>query len=317
MLNWKSRLLAFATGFGLGLALFLSVSFVVGLFAWNRQTTTPRREPAVQNACGAGLGFASPEEVLAALKHQDVLVRREAFERLFLRPGAAAVYYDYERDRSYPERAERAAVKYLNLDEHDGDEALVTFVRYENPAALILRKDECGWSLAGALSSWLRSEDYPYQDWLETPERAAGGTHDMVVRESSGDATRYARNARVLRLTGGALTEVASFTEESIRPVEGYRGADWNNVKLREATRYAFRQESNGLPERIRLETQEEVIIYSGAPKTYTYWLEADGAWHTARMHWRARASVPLRVVGQRTRALIWDDGRQRFVEEK
>src|SRR6185295_7561438 len=192
----------------------------------------------------------------------------------------------------------------------DGDEAVVTFVRYENPAALILKKDECGWSLAGALSSWLRFEDYPYQDWLETPERATGGAHDILVRESTGDATRYARNARVLRLTGGSLAEVASFTEESITPVEGYKGADWSNVKLRGATRYSFQRQADGRPERLRLWTQEEVIIYSGATPSYTYWLETDGAWHDASMHWRERASVRLRDVGQRTRELVWDDRR-------
>lgn len=314
--NWKPSLAAFLIGFGIGLALFLSVSLVVGLFTRNRQKTE-RVQPVGQKTCGEALGFASPEEILAALKNQDVTVRREAFERLFLRPGAATTYYDYERDRDYPERAERAEVKYLNLDERDGDEAVLTFVRYENPAALILKKEECGWSLAGALSSWLRFEDYPYQSWLETPERMPGGAHDILVRESMGDATQYARNARLLRLTGGALREVASFTEESIKPVEGYSGADWSDVKLREVTRHTFQPEADGRPERLRLETLEEVVIYSGAQPSYTYWLETDGAWHNAKRHWRERASVRLRVVGQRTREFIWDDGPKRFVEEK
>lgn len=316
MRHWKLRLAAFVAGFGLGLALFLCVSFIVGLFISNRQATT-RVQPLGQKTCGAGSGFSSPEEILAALKHEDVLVRREAFERLFLRPGVATAYYDYERDRTYPERAERAELKYLNLDERDGDEAVVTFVRYENPAALILKKDECGWSLAGALGSWLRFEDYPYQDWLETPERSTGGAHDILVRESTGDATRYARNARVLRLTGGSLSEVASFTEESITPVDGYKGADWSDVKLRAATRYSFLPQSDGRPARLRLWTQEEVVRYLGQPPSYTYWLETDGAWHNARKHWRERASIRLRDVGQRTIELVWDDGRKRFVEER
>ncbi|HWT03788.1 MAG TPA: hypothetical protein VN256_26305 [Pyrinomonadaceae bacterium] len=317
MRKWKLKLAAFAAGFGLGLALFLCASFVVGLFTRGRRAAATRVQPLAQKTCGESLGFASPEEVIAALRHEDVLVRRAAFERLFLRPGVVTAYYDYERDRDYPERAARAEVKYLNIDERAGDEALVTFVRYENPAALILRKDECGWGLAGALSSWLRSEDYPYQNWLETPERAEGGAHDILVRESTGDATRYTRNARLLRLTHSTLTEVASFTEESITPVEGYNGADWSDVKTRETTRHALLRQTDGRPERLMLWTRGEVIIYSGAPPSYTYWLETDGAWHTARMHWRGRASVRLRDVGQRTRELVWDDGRQRFVEER
>ena len=317
MRHWKLKLAAFVVGFGLGLALFLLISFVVGFFTRGRQTTATRVLPVGQKACGETVGFASPEEVLAALRHEDVQVRREAFERLFLRPGMATTYYDYERDRDYPERAERAAVKYLDLDGREGDEAILTFVRYENPAALILKQDECGWNLAGALSSWLRFEDYPYQGWLETPERGAFGAHDILVRESTGDATRYSRNARLLRLIEGSLTEVASFTEESLTPVEGYRGADWSDVKLRETTDYTFVGQAEGRPERIRLLTQGEVIIYSGAPASYTYWLETDGAWHTARMHWRERASMRVRDAGQRTRELVWDDRQSRFVEER
>jgi hypothetical protein len=317
MRHWKLKLAAFVAGFGLGLALFLGVSFVVGLFTRSSRTTAARAQPLGQKTCGEAVGFASPEEVLAALRHEDVQVRREAFERLFLRPGVTTAYYDYERDRDYPERASRAGVKYLDLDGREGDEAVLTFVRYENPAALILRRDECGWILAGALSSWLRFEDYPYQDWLETPERGAFGAHDILVRESTGDATRYSRNARVLRLIDGALAEVASFTEESITPVDGYRGADWSDVKLREVTRYSFPRQAAGQPERIRLETRGEVIIYSGAPVSYTYWLETDGAWHTARMHWRERASVRVRDAGRRPRELVWDDGLKRFVEER
>lgn len=318
MRHWKLKLAAFVVGFGLGLALFLLVSLVVGLFTRNREAATPPGvRPVGQKTCAEALGFASPEEVLAALRHEDVQVRREAFERLFLRPGVATTYYDYERDRSYPERASRAAVKYLDLDGREGDEAVLTFVRYENPAALILKRDECGWNLAGALSSWLRFEDYPYQDWLETPERGAFGAHDILVRESTGDATRYSRNARLLRLIEGALTEVASFTEESINPVEGYRGADWSDVKLRETTAYTFLRQAEGRPERIRLLTREEVVKYSGVPPSYTYWLETDGAWHTARRQWRERASARQRLLGQQTRELVWDDRQSRFVEGK
>ncbi|HEY0378042.1 MAG TPA: hypothetical protein VGC87_14075 [Pyrinomonadaceae bacterium] len=316
MRNWKLKSAALVAGFGLGLALFLVVSFIVGLLARGRRVP-PSVQPPGQKTCGEADGFASLEEVLAALRHEDVQVRREAFESLFLRPGVSTAYYDYERDRDYPERASRAGVKYLDLDGREGDEAVLTFVRYENPAALILKRGDCGWSLAGALSSWLRFEDYPYQDWLETPERGAFGAHDILVRESTGDATRYSRNARVLRLIDGALAEVASFTEEGIRPVEGYAGADWGNVKLREATAYAFLPESGGRPERIRLETREEVVKYSGEPPSYTYWLETDGAWHTARRQWRKRASARRRLLAQRTRELVWDDRQSRFVEEK
>ena len=212
MRHWISRLSAFLTGFGLGLVLFLIVSFGLGLLRSHRQTST-RREPPGQHVCGAADSFASPEEILAALKSDDVLVRREVFRRLFLRPGVATTYYDYERDRDYPERAERAGVKYVNLDDQSEAESVLTFMRYENPVALILKKEKCGWRLVGALGAWLRFEDYPYQDWLETPETVTRGVHEILLRESTGDATRYARKARLLKLLDGALVQVAEFSE--------------------------------------------------------------------------------------------------------
>src|SRR4051794_22545571 len=137
MRRWKARLLAFLACFGLGLALSLAVSFIAGLFS-SRYETAPRLETSGQNRCVPADSFPSPEEILAALRSEDVAVRREIFRRLFVRPGAATIYYDYERDRDYPERAERAEVKYLNLDDQGDDEAVITFLRYASPVALIL-----------------------------------------------------------------------------------------------------------------------------------------------------------------------------------
>jgi hypothetical protein len=130
MRHWKSRLSAFLTCFGIGLVLSLIVSFVTGLLRSHRQTAT-RHEQLGRQDCGLADSFSSPEEILAALKSEDVLVRREVFHRLFLRPGVATTYYDYERDRDYPERAERAELKYVNLDDQSDNEAVLTFMRYE------------------------------------------------------------------------------------------------------------------------------------------------------------------------------------------
>jgi hypothetical protein len=314
MRHWKSRAIAFVTGFCIGLLLFLGISFIVGLFR-ARQRPAPPGGPMGQHPCGEASGFSSPEEILAALRSEDVLVRREVFRRLSLRPGVTTAYYDYERDRDYPERAVRAWVRYVELDKQGEAEAVLTFVRYENPVALILKKEECGWRLVSALSAWLRFEDYPYMDWLELPETVERGVHEILVRESSGDATRYTRNARLLKMTDGALTQVAEFTEESIKPVEGYGAADWSDVKQREVTRPAFTANERGV--RLRLETQEEVIKYSGVPSAFTFWLETDGAWHTSRKQWRERPAARLRLLGNRTRELVWDEQRKRFIEEQ
>lgn len=316
MRHWKSRLSAFLISFGIGFVLFLVVSFALGLLRSHRQTSI-RREPPRAYRCGMSESFASPEELLAALKSEDVSVRREVFHRLFLRPGLATTYYDYERDRDYPERAERARVNYVNLDDQSEAEAVLTFVRRENPVALVLKKGECGWRLVDALGAWLRFEDYPYQDWLETPETVTRGVHEILLRASTGDATRYARKARLLKLIDGALVQVAEFSEESIAPVEGYAGADWSDVKQRDTTRYTFLPGTNGEKAKLRLETQEEILKYSGSPSVYNYWSETDGAWHVAGNQWRARDAARLRLLDKRVLELVWDAQRQRFIEER
>lgn len=317
MRHWKSRLSALLIGFGIGLVLFLIVSFIMGFLRAQRRIPTRLVEPPSQTRCGAADSFSSPEEILGALESEDVLVRREVFRRLFLRPGVASTYYDYERDRDYPERAERAELKYVNLDDQSGEESVLTFIRYENPVALILKKEECGWRLVDALSAWLRFEDYPYQGWLEMPETVTRGVHEILLRESTGDAARYARNARLLKLLNGALVQVAEFSEESIEPVVGYAKADWNDVKRRDTTRYLSFAESSGEKAKLRLETHAEIVKYSGSPPAYTYWSETDGAWHTARKQWRARDAARLRLLDKRTHELVWDEQRQRFIEAR
>jgi hypothetical protein len=316
MRQWKSRLSAFLISFGMGFVLFLIVSFALGFLRSHRQTSI-RREPLRTYRCGMSDSFSSPEEILAALKSEDVSVRREVFRRLFLHPGVATTYYDYERDRDYPERAERAGVMYVNLDDQSEGEAVITFVRHENPVALVLKKGECGWWLVSALGAWLRFEDYPYQGWLETPETVKRGVHEILLRESTGDATRYARNARLLKLLDGALVQVAEFSEESIEPVEHYTKADWNDVKQRETTRCIFLPESNGEKAKLRLERQKELIKYSGAPSADNYWLETDGAWHVARKQWRTRDAARLSLPDKRSHELVWDEQQKRFIEAR
>ena len=91
------------------------------------------------------------------------------------------------------------------------------------------------------------------------------------------------RNVRILKLINGTLEQIAEFTEETIQPLEGYREPDWPDVKRREVSRYTFLPESTGQAARLRIETLDEAIKYSGAPPAYTYWLETDGAWHASR----------------------------------
>jgi len=313
MRRWRSRIIAFAFGFTSSLLAVFIYSLIAGLF-----TSAPHdaRPPIVgaQGPCLAEAYFASPEAILAALKSEDVGVRREMFRRLFLRPGATTIYYDYERDREYPARAAEARVRYVNLDADAEPEALLTFVRFAQPVALVLKRDTCGWQLCAALSAWLRFEDYPYQDWLELPELFASGTHEILLRESTGDASTYVRKARVLKLSNGTLTQIAEFNEEEIKPVADYHGADWSDVKQREVTRYMVGPVSAHAAPQLRLATTRELIKYSGGAPGYTCWLETDGAWHALARHWRTRPAVRLKALADRIENFVWDEQRRRFI---
>jgi hypothetical protein len=314
MRRWKSRAASFAVCFIIGMLMAFIYSFIAGLFASSR-LDQEHAGASSEGRCSDVDYFARPEDLLSALKSEEVSVRREVFKRLFLRPGVSTIYYDYERDLEYPERADRARLIYLNLDESSEDEALLTFVRFEHPVALILKRESCGWKLIAALGAWLRFEEYPYRDWIELPQVMAQGTHEILVHESSGDAASYVRQAHLLKLMDGSLKEIAAFEEESIEPLEDYHARDWSEVRRRKATHYTFTGDSLRQHTWLNLETTDEVIKYKGAAPAYSYWLETDGNWHAAHKNWTARPSEKLKSLGSHTEQLIWNEQQKRFVK--
>jgi hypothetical protein len=115
----------------------------------------------------------------------------------------------------------------------------------------------------------------------------------------------------------GALVQIAEFSEENIEPVEGYAKADWSDVKRHDTTRYLSLTEASGEKAKLRLETQAEIVKYSGPPAAYRYWLETDGAWHVAVKQWRTRDAARIRLLDKRTQEFVWDEQRKRFIEER
>ena len=306
-MRWKSRLTAFAICFAIGLA----VAFIIAFFVRHRHY---QRQPQ-PTRCQADDYFNRPEEVLAAIKSDEVAVRREMFKRLLLRPEISTVYYDYERDINYPERTDRARLEYVQVDDTPETEAVLTFVRLEHPAAFIFSKDACGWKLVTALSSWLRFEDYPYNIWLTLPTTIKPGIHELHVRDSNGDAMSYFRKARLLRLDHGRLTQIAEFDEEVLEPVKEYAGADWNDVKRKQSSNITFAPGSASENPTIRIETTTSLIKLRGAIPTYGYWLETDGIWHTKKSNWSARPSQTLKLLNVTKEPwVVWRASEGRFV---
>lgn len=304
-MRWKSRATAFTICFAIGLAATL---IIAGLL---RQR---HRQPQTHiNRCEASDYFARPEEVLTAIKSDEVNVRREMFKRLLLRPDISTVYYDYERDLNYPERTDRARLEYVQLDDTPETEAILTFVRLEHPVALIFSRESCGWRLVDVLSSWLRFEDYPYDNWLTLPAMMKPGVHELLVRESNGDATSYVRKARLLRLDRGHLTQIAEFNEEMLEPVKEHVGYDWNDVKRKQSSNVTYSPALPGANAVIQIDTTTSLIRLRGPIPSYSYWLETDGTWHTAKRNWSARSSQLLKELEITKQPLVWIASEGRF----
>ena len=306
-MRWKSRIIAFIICFAIG---FLVAAIVAALLSRSRNKPLA----SATSPC-AGDYFNHPDDVLAALKNPEVNVRRMIFRQLLLRPNTGTIYYDYERDLNYPERADRARLQYVQLDDSPQQEALLTFVRFEHPVALVFKKQSCGWRLVSAIGSWLRFEDYPYENWLSLVESIEPGIRQLLVRESHGDSTSYIRKARVLRLTGDVLMQVAEIEEEAIEPLSGYDGSDWKDVKLHRVNRFKFNRERKVGDASIVNDVTTEVIKLNGAAPRYSYWLETDGSWHARESNWNRRASTRVKLLGVSEEVLGWNSQEGRFVK--
>lgn len=312
--HWHLRASGFITCFIAGWCLVSLYLFAVGYF--RRSLLPPPRvfAPEPSGCVEAAARFASPEDLLAALTSAEVAVRRDVYARLALRPGTDTAFYDYARDHEYPEPAEQATLRYLDLDAEPGAEAIVTFTRLAHPAAVILKRDACGWRAPAVVGGWLRDADAPETPWLELPETISPGTHELLLHESRGDAVTYERQARLLKLTDNALVEIARYDEEAITPVENYQAADWADVKRRRRCRAVFNPRAAG-GARLRLDSSDEIVRYAGASPSTSDWQVRHGAWHTAPGHWRTRTATTLKTVGTHRRELIWSSQAKRFVE--
>jgi len=161
----------------------------------------------------------------------------------------------------------------------------------------------------------LRFDDYPYSNWLTLPETIKPGIHELLVRESNGDATFYFRKARLLRLDHGRLAQIAEFDEEILQPVKEYAGNDWSDVKRRQSKNITFFPSLAGENSAIEIETTTSLIKLHGPIPSYSYWLETDGTWHTNKRNWSARSPQLLKVLDvTKEPGLFWLASAGKFV---
>lgn len=307
-MRWKSRVAALLFGFAFGGAVVLVVNLIAEFFKDKQQDV----RAANWFRCERESTFKNIDEIIAALKSDDLSVRREVRKKLFVRPILQTTYFDYERDINYPERAENISLQFVQLDGDRRQETIIRFARLENPVAIVLEEGACGWEVIGTFSAWLRNEDYPYKDWLELRETVKEGVSEILLRDSTGDSTSYFRKVRLLKLIDGGFKQVAEFEEENIEPFENYYGGDWSDVKLRHKSEVSF--DKNGL---IKIKVIQEQIKYEGTPSTKLFFSESDGAWHTTRRHWHTREFRQLKAIDEKVTTLIWDDKRLEFQIER
>lgn len=309
----KVKLLAFQTALALGLLL---------VFAWGiaLRHSAPAgkqaaaRPPANPDDCRSADTLLAPEDVLARIQSEEVSVRRDIFRRLYVRPEIQTAFYDYERDRDFPERVEQARLQLVNLDATPEAEAVISFVRLECPVAIVLKRKPCGWQVVGVLSAWMRFEDYPYADWLEVSEVVRRGEYALVVHDSDGNATFYMRRALVYRLVGERLEQIARIEEEHLTRPEGLLGNDWSGVRRRETRSYIFSPATWDAPATYSVEYRDELIKFTGSVPTGISWRETDGVWQERSRHWRMRECQVLETSAVKSERFIWDERKGYFV---
>ena len=300
-MRWKSRVTALLIGFVVGVAIVFVFKLLMSFFEDKKKEIQIKQQEMCES------GFKSVDEIIAALQSEDVSLRRMIHKNLFVRPALQTTYFDYERDDNYPERAENVSLQYVRLDEGK-PKAIIKFSRLENPVAVVLREDECGWSVIAAFSSWLRFEDVPSNNWFELKETVERGIYEILLRESTGDAVSYTRKVRLLKLIDGSFKQIAEFEEERIQPFENYNGKDWSNVKLLRQSNFDFEN-----PGRIKIITIRTQIRFEGEPSSQMFFSEADGTWHTKRRHWRTRDFKQMKLSEEKTDVVVLDNKRLEF----
>ncbi len=304
-MRWKSKITALFVGFLVGVLIVFAFNLMKGFFE-SKPKPQISVQPKQEEVC-----FKSIDEIIGSLKSEDAGVRHAIHKKLFVNPALQTNYYDYERDSAYPERAENVFWQSVQFD--DGkDEAIIRFTRLENPVAIILRQDDCGWRVIGTFSAWLRFEDYPYTVWFGLREATKRGVYEILLRDITGDSVSYQRKARLLKLIDGRFQQVAEFEEESISSVDNYQGEDWADVKRLRQSKANFEN-----PKRIEINTTEEIIKCEGKPKMQNYFSESDGSFHTMRRHWRTASFKRLRFIKENNYVLIWDENEKMFLRKE
>lgn len=291
MQTWKMRLIGCIAGFSIGWLMFVLYQTLAGFFTFNSPQPQPHPRVVIPHSENSRVCFSNPEVIISAIKSDDVAIRREMYCKLRSFPPHQTVYYTYDRDEQFPEKAERIDLEYLNLDSSQEDEAVISFLKSETPMVVVLKKQSCGWDVMATLRLPFVSGDFFSESWIAFPCLIENGIHEILVRESSTDATHYVRTVHILKLMDGRLQSILEFEEESLESKPDYVGPDWSDCKQKKLTDYFTSSDAQGNTRFLDLKTTVETVHFHGAVPVYTYWKESDQTLHSLKIHWRKRAS--------------------------
>lgn len=305
---WKgfySRIFAFTFCFMLGS--LLAILFI----KTPDRLKTVIKEPVKLENTSFRKAYPSPEHIVSLITHPEPIIRRGIYQELFLRPKKDNIYYDYQRDIEYPERADNVKLEYVKLDKIS-ETAVIKFVHLGNPSAIILQKQINGWVVIDCLSSWEKSFDNNLDSWLQTVSLIEPNIYEILVREVITDASSYHSQLSIFKLINNQLKKVGELPELVVKQHPNNK-EDWADIKNLTVTTY---QKPNSSNPNFLLNIKQEIIHYIGEVPEYIYWSDIDNSWHTAKQHWHNRAYKVLEVIDQKEVVLRWNSEKQYFVKK-
>lgn len=255
--------------------------------------------------------YPSPEHIISLITHPEPIIRRGIYGELFLRPNKDNIYYDYQRDVEYPERADNVKLEYVKLDKIS-ETAIIKFVHLGNPSAIILQKQINGWVVIDCFSSWEKSFDKNLDNWLQTISLIEPDIYEILVREVTTDASSYHSQLTIFKLVNNQLKKVGELPELVVKQHPNNK-ENWADIKNLTITSY---QKPNSSNPNFLLNIKQEIIQYIGEVPEYIYWSDVDNSWHTAKQHWHNRPYKVLEVVGQKEVVLQWSSEKQYFIKK-
>lgn len=305
---WKwfyPRLLTFSICFTLGV-----IAVLIMLSSTTKQVNLSSSTKPIVEQSQLVKTYQNPEYIIKLITSSEPIIRRNIYKELFLAPKKTNIYYDYQRDLEYPERADNVNLQYVNLDKDNKKEAIITFNHLRTPTAIIMQKQNEGWIVVDTLSALGQMADTKLEDWLQTVSLIEPNSCELLIKKAAEDNSSYHSEFHILKLINGQLAKVGVIPIEDIQPYLNNQ-SNWQDIKHLTKTTYKI---STNLLATITLSTNDSIVEYDGTIPKYTHWSDIDNSTHAYNGNWYNRSYHVLYFHEDRQNILEWDSQQQKFV---